>query len=133
MRRFSIVLLMLAASSCLSEKIESASSSAPVPSSRVYTPAEEHALRHMETFYGPSTRSSERSPVGCTISLLTKSGSAGLTANVVNFQNNRGFVVTTIRENGADGSSSSINKAKRYVKNEMGFSDVRKNKWQWEV
>ncbi|MBE6231625.1 MAG: hypothetical protein E7117_04560, partial [Bacteroidales bacterium] len=42
------------------------------------------------------------SPVGCTISLLTKSGSAGLTANVVNFQNNRGFVVTTTRENGAE-------------------------------
>lgn len=88
---FSVVIM----SSCLQEKDLDYIAKNKLPEDCI----EAKALKLMEKFYGPATKSVNRVPSVCTIDIRTKSSDyTTVTTNVVNFESGQGFVITTTSE-----------------------------------
>lgn len=88
---FSLVIIP----SCLQEKELDYMAKNELPEDCIET----KALKLMEKFYGPATKSVNRVPNVCTIDIRTKSSDhTTVTTNVVNFESGQGFVVTTTSE-----------------------------------
>lgn len=91
MKRISILCGILLLVSCISDKTVDVGSFDDLAPESI----EARALNLMADFYGPATKSNARIPNVYTIGIRTKADNMDISAHVINFENNQGFVVMT--------------------------------------
>ena len=97
MKNFFLFPFIILLAACMQD--DSFSSVEDIDLSDSYDSVESKALALMAEFYGPETKSGQRFPEVCSLRTKTKSSGVTVSANVVNFKNNEGFVVMTTDEN----------------------------------
>lgn len=123
MKKFFLFPFIILLAACMQD--DSFSSVEDIDLSDSYS-IESRALALMDEFYGPETKAGRRFPEVCSLRMKTKSSGGTVSANVVNFKNNEGFVVMTTDENNNENLiaiSNNGNLDTLYMKNAINESE----------